>query len=428
MIHYTTKDLLYDNSCYNTSFFQIFLKAVYNPDLSQMTKSALGTFVHEYVHYLQNVSTPWGLYSSLIRYKAVAAIIKQLIDASEVKLPFQPTFDETLQKEIDIMMVGEGTCKFDDYYGKQLDTTKIVNLIPEPIEYNGRTIDRLALEIFFTNGESHKIFLGAKIIKESMASLYQCLFDLNAMSQHDVPYNLVRILFEQCCPNISHDIKKIITICQLSLYSMRPVEVLLDRMDFANKHPDLSSMDLVDDFINNHPISTSSAEEMGIPEFFDNMIDSFSEILKALTRTEIPFMSRVFDNAKLKNGYIPVLNILYGHDNPMSVEHIKSLTDYMGIPYLTTDRGQTVWGTLIEDEAIGNMPNDIAALRAITLIVDYLTIRHRTTYCLAFKHECDGRAKQDYECLDSPWKGEECPFTQILETFGIDKNKIAGWE
>ena len=256
MEHYTTKDLLYDNSCYNTSFFQIYLKADYNPDLSCMTKEDLGTFVHEYVHYLQNVSTPWGLYSSLIRYKAVAAIIQQLIDATEISLPFQPVYDQRLQHEIDIMMVGESTCNFNDLYGKQIDTTKQIKLISEPTEYNGRHIDRLVLEVTFTNGEIHKIYLGAKIIKESMASLYQCLFDSNAMSLHDVPYNVIRILFEQCCPNISHDIKKIITICHLSLYCMRPAEILLNRMEFANKQPELSSMEIVDEFINNHPITT----------------------------------------------------------------------------------------------------------------------------------------------------------------------------
>ena len=99
----------------------------------------------------------------------------------------------------------------------------------------------------------------------------------------------------------------------------------------------------------------------------------------------------------------------------------------MGIPYLTTNRGQSVWGTLKEDEALGNMPDDIAALRSITLIVDYLTIRYRTTYCLAFKQECDGSAKEDLECLDRPWTGGECAFTKILDMYGIDKNKITGW-
>ena len=62
-------ELIEGGSFYHTSFFQIFLQGQYNEDLSSLNTTNLGLFVHEYIHYIQNIATPWGIYSALHEYK-----------------------------------------------------------------------------------------------------------------------------------------------------------------------------------------------------------------------------------------------------------------------------------------------------------------------------------------------------------------------
>lgn len=52
---------------YQPGFMQIRLAQPYNGDLNSLDIHALGTLLHEYVHFLQNISTPWGLFTSMVQ-------------------------------------------------------------------------------------------------------------------------------------------------------------------------------------------------------------------------------------------------------------------------------------------------------------------------------------------------------------------------
>ena len=46
------------SSYYRTSFFEIYTAERYASKLEDLNARELGFFVHEYIHYLQNISTP----------------------------------------------------------------------------------------------------------------------------------------------------------------------------------------------------------------------------------------------------------------------------------------------------------------------------------------------------------------------------------
>ena len=79
-------------------------------------------------------------------------------------------------------------------------------------------------------------------------------------------------------------------------------------------------------------------------------------------------------------------------------------------------------GCLLPDKE--HVAPDIIMLRAITIILDYITRNYRRQFCPAFKVECDGSAKDDNECTYKPWKGNKCFFTEALSLFGIDASKF----
>ena len=55
--NFTIDELLELRGCYSTSFYSIYLNGTYKPDISQMTRKNQGTLLHEYIHFIQNVST-----------------------------------------------------------------------------------------------------------------------------------------------------------------------------------------------------------------------------------------------------------------------------------------------------------------------------------------------------------------------------------
>ena len=62
---------------YQPGFLQIKLTHSFDGGLGRFSQKELGTFLHEYVHFLQNISTPWGLYMSMVSVSAMLVSIHQ---------------------------------------------------------------------------------------------------------------------------------------------------------------------------------------------------------------------------------------------------------------------------------------------------------------------------------------------------------------
>ena len=75
---------------YQPGFLQIKLTHSFDGGLGRFSQKDLGTFLHEYVHFLQNISTPWGLYMSMVQYQTLANTYAYIQGASqEIELPLQ---------------------------------------------------------------------------------------------------------------------------------------------------------------------------------------------------------------------------------------------------------------------------------------------------------------------------------------------------
>ena len=95
------KDLLNDlRGYYKPSFFYIYLKGSFNIDLDLLSIKDRGTFVHEYIHYVQNIATYWGLYSSIVRYQELMEFKSHLITSETVDIPVVVYYSEKLRKKM----------------------------------------------------------------------------------------------------------------------------------------------------------------------------------------------------------------------------------------------------------------------------------------------------------------------------------------
>jgi len=60
---------------YRSGAFEIHLEGAFNRDVSQMSQKDQGTFLHEYVHFMQNIATPWGIYAAITRNNELSEFV-----------------------------------------------------------------------------------------------------------------------------------------------------------------------------------------------------------------------------------------------------------------------------------------------------------------------------------------------------------------
>ena len=155
--------------------------------------------------------------------------------------------------------------------------------------------------------------------------------------EFDLPYNLIKIIAEQHFSAIASDNIKLITICYISLFSLSPAEVLIDNLAYANENPDLSAIELFERFVNEDKIYIKG-KAMSVCDFFDTLIDTFKQVFFKSVRVGIDYIGEVLERIRPAKGFVPILTLITDYQ-PLSKERIKTLIDFLGMPYSYTDSG-----------------------------------------------------------------------------------------
>ena len=326
---------------YQPAFMQIRIHNSFDGNIDELDVPTLGTLVHEYIHFLQNVSTPWGLYDSMVRYNIMAETYAFVENAtSTITLPLNIDYSQGLKNKMDIVECGTGYCPLSDTRRNnfKIDVSERICIHRNYKKVNNRNLPIITLDISFTDGSKQTIVLGANIIKESMAALYQMLIDETATHEEfDLPYNLIKIIAEQHFSAIASDNIKLITICYISLFSLSPAEVLIDNLAYANENPDLSAIELFERFVNEDKIYIKG-KAMSVCDFFDTLIDTFKQVFFKSVRVGIDYIGEVLERIRPAKGFVPILTLITDYQ-PLSKERIKTLIDFLGMPYSYTDSG-----------------------------------------------------------------------------------------
>lgn len=412
---------------YKPGFMQIQLTHQFKKGFKDFTVEQLGVFWHEYIHYLQNISTPWGLYMSMVQYKTISYTYACILEADDViKLPLRVSKPD-LDRQMAILDLGRGHYPFNNDYDQSCQiidrTTKIK--IHRTCEIIGeKTYPKISLEIAFVDGTKRCIDLGALIINESMAAMYQIMIDPNASHEkYDLPYNLIQILCEQHYPNIAHDRKKLIAICYTSLFSLSPAQVLLEQLDNASENPDVSGLELFNDFVRNAEIFDNQGRKSTVTEFMDDLIDRFKQILSQLLNCELDYIADVLDKVRISKRMIPLISIVYEEEfNPTDIE---TIIDILGIPFTYNENGEHFLPKSIKTPDKDS--DDILALIANSALYNYIAYPNQYRCCpLRFMCLQSKTPIVKDECFDFPWLGNRCPITGLCEYIGL-KDKEYSW-
>lgn len=220
------------DGCYFPSFFTIHLDTDLPPE-QYLKENFDSTIVHEYIHFLQDISTTYGL----ANLSNVLAKIPNFYNLHEKKITLPYIFNYNFGNERlnrDLFNVYYNECKFEkipqDKINLSLESESTLAYI-EDIEllkekYPSPELCSYTLVITY-NGVTKKYPFGTCAIMESMASLIeQHLFPIKK-SFFYTPYDLANLVARYIYPEIASKPENIVAICDLSLMYVNSPEFFI---------------------------------------------------------------------------------------------------------------------------------------------------------------------------------------------------------
>ncbi len=404
---------------YKPHFFTLFINGQYDPDLAKLSAQDLGTFVHEYVHYLQNITTIFGLRNTIFYFRYLYELKTHISKNSELVLPLKDAdigFSNNLVK---------GKQVFDQYYGtKEIfsPTYDDVQVYLKKLPQSESKIPCIELAL---NGQVVKtVFVGNLCVKEGMAHLIQSIYDPNI--KHDTfPYLAVQILCEQLNPKLAKDKRKLISACLIALNSQNCGLTLYEIL--LNEQSDLTGKELYKKILSDHTVIHQS-KEVSIKEFLLSSIEKFREVLASSIYAEMKHFNRLLDNVKLaaNNGICPLIETLY---DDSGVDGLKALIDFYGIPYIRTINGYQYFPPDSIGESKENISAELLDLLGQNIVLErILKLNESSTIC-SFYPVCqlDTSDPTDDHCFSDQWnRTAPCPFLIVSQNWNLHKKVKSG--
>jgi len=192
--------------------------------LAKENKPVFMTFFHEYMHFLQDITTTFGLIGMQMQINKIVLLQKVIaskaIDTS-IKLPIEIEKSEILNEEVETYKFICGTSKIPN--SKILKVTNITNK-----KFNNQEIPLIEYKNY--NGSFEDFNFGANCIKEAMAYIMQSVYDDNYMPESDIPYFTVQKVSEYVLSG--HNLPKhfLAYLCEHSLMSLNPGKTFKDSL------------------------------------------------------------------------------------------------------------------------------------------------------------------------------------------------------
>lgn len=368
-----------------------------------------GVFMHEYIHYIQHLSTLCGI--SLSRQCNLLFCNYRAYFADK----------ETIPVPLTIQMVAPRMIPFFDYFDKVKGNREYQNRIDE-IRVSEQEIKRaykekrsIKLDTFnletnqWTEGE---LSFGYYAIIESMADMVQRIYDPDVFHA-DVPYHVVKKLCETYYPEVVNDFRKMISLCICALMSSNPAYGFFEAIEFAKAHPDMDGVSLYREYINTSVVQLINGKKISIADFFEHQLNEYDKTVEqALGCAD--YYREAFASALecAKTGDNLLLILLYDN-NVGPNQFFQYLANFYGSPYIEAYNQSLFPGRM-------RMPQDVVAALGLEML--YKSISNiETTNCPRME-QCKRLNNYSYNCINgNQWSRiEMCPFKAALHYFRLE--------
>ncbi len=406
---------------YLTSFFEMRLKTDTRLfDLNQLNDAEWSAFLHEYTHFLQDISTISGL-NNISLWKDYLIKIRNQLEMGDSAEFSVPVMLESNTDDVEYNFNRNNTALGDCTEIKQFDVDQIEENNVD--EWHGDFLGEFRKIIIHTkNNES--IEFGTKAIRESMAYLMEQLCAPSACgSLDDFPYNAAKKIADFYIPDFSNNKERLLALCDASLMLEYPGCFFVDTIKkIKNGFAIYNSAESIYQFFLNAKAEDAKGNKTTYIKYFEYTLKNVIQELKNYVDDSIPYKKSY--NSWLNNLQSFILS--WRKTDPYFLLKLAREGRVNGNKYLSRCL-KTIGTPLITNNEmffykVQNTQTDVEVFKGIKQIKDLFD--EGAVEC-ALKGWCESSPKNvvDDKCDKCPWEkvNDEigCPYSILWKQHGF---------
>ena len=424
----------YQLGAYKPSYLGIRINSLLDfSNVQNLHADAQALYFHEYIHFLQDIITTFGLSNSWNTYDRIRQIISlaQKKD-SELNIPLSGVEVKIHQNNLRALNEIKGDCRIRNLIGNiECDIKKISLASSDNIDQviKGGKIHLLKLELMDKAKNIYNYIFGAEAVSESMAYLIEQKFSKN-MPLEGYPYCAAKKLAEFVYKAISENDEFLFTICDVSLMTTSPgfsYYIILLEMSLQEFFPK-SSKELFD-----FSLDILKNRGWNIFEDFEHtktgLLHVFNRIFNRpeFKETNEWFNLIINNSFELRKSNPYIISSLY-NDEPFG-KSWSTIVAMLGMPMVYNSENKRWFSSPVSLKQNENNIDPIF-LYAFWQLHDLLCMGKNAISCklIEFCKASNQRDMVDDNCVTSPWEkisGEKvCSFCALWVSYGLENKKV----
>ena len=391
-------------------------------------KRVMSTFLHEYIHYLQNFTSTSGLYSSghytqLVKY-AVDQVKNNVATSIELPLKVDHNHNRLAIHELNVIYRGDSQPIRRVIYNDKFSFEETITpKVGEPIRPFRYVVNLTCVD---TRKQINYNF-GITALKEFVAHTIQNKF--LEIEHPDAPYLLVDLIINKELPNFTDDNLKIV-LCDACLMHYHPGELFFGIIDKLQQVGDMYPKDPKEfyDFL------FEGVSLSGLIGNFDNVNDLFSETFDSAEKDydnlfgsyifekELKWIKHILAEARkirLENPTF-LLDLVDGDGN--LTREFKRIFENLGTPFFLNIKKEA--GLVPPTDMLQDPPDQPYLLYTASIVLEQIYGDSGRCSMYEFcKKSNKSKDLTDDNCQKNPFlkmnDSELCPFGQLTKTWGL---------
>lgn len=420
---------------YEPSFFEMHVCTdEHLDDLNKLSSKNLSVFFHEYVHFLQDTTTSFGLINlanAVNVQKALNSHINKQTSPFSVPVDWEATHPDVYNISL----------AFDMYWGESnsnFDSSSFV----QGIGWADGCVQGFEKQIpwiyvdYIRSGKREKCCFGALAIMESMAYMLESMICDVVTSAPDYPYHFVELLAQYRYPEIKDDKILLILLCDIALNTYHPGKFLDETItrwardkflpkNYEEAYQYAEKYTFID--LNKVKYTFETLYEKSVREGIDAFAGYFTvPNFEPVKNWGVKLMQTALEIRQQRPYYwIEILQKPTKHERRM--EFYSLFFSKLGTPLMINNLDECTFSA--KNLYQGDI-NLMTTLRALKEIRNYLT-KQGQQHC-SLSQFCQKSINISQMDCTNPWKVflrkdlhqlQLCPFCQLLKAWGIYKNQ-----
>ena len=400
-------------------------------DFNKLSDLDFSVFFHEYVHFLQNITTLYGLENIHVTVEYLRYANNFIVKRSKQNfaIPIEPDPSNS-----DNVFLNRYLCQLTYGDVNEFNIKEISNyeLTSFPIDILNSPIHQVEVaDVKFVdiNGEEKIFTFGACCIMESMAYLLEQLTCKKYKKSPDIPYQSAELIVKHIYPDFGENKLNILALCDISLGISNPAEYFVLTLEDWKKKGTIPTNPIIlyDDF-KNGAFSLNGYKKSN----YNNHLQKFSNV--AISQLKGYFNDSLFDNLKSWIEQVISVAVDYRLHKPSFIidiakgnirenEIFKELFNKIGTPLLTNNKKEfRFYHPYAYKKQI-----DIGYFWAINQIRNVFSRGIRTCELYEFCNQYESNTQTDERCKNEPWtrcRDEKlCYFAILWRHWGLTDYK-----